>query len=113
VTHAADHLAPYRELVELAQNECAMVQAGHIDELARIQDDWNAVLRTLPANPPADAEALIRHALALTAQTELAIQAGMVQLQQEMGEADRTRTVGRAYSPAAAMATSHRVDTAA
>jgi hypothetical protein len=110
---APDRLAPYRELVEIAQNECAMVQAGHIDELGRIQDDWNAVLRTLPANPPADAEALIRHALALTAQTELAIQAGLIKLQQEMGEVDRTRAVGRAYSPAAAMVERHQVDTAA
>lgn len=95
--HAADHLTPYRRLVELAETECALVRAGHIDELEPLGQEWTAVMASLPSTPPRDAAGLLGRALALSAQTEIDLKAGMADLQREMGEAGRTRAVGRAY----------------
>ncbi len=92
-----DHLTPYRRLVELAETECALLQAGHVDELDALQIEWSTLMADLPPTPPVDAGDLLRRAIALSAQTERDLRTGMTELQREMGEAGRTRAVGRAY----------------
>lgn len=109
----ADHLAPYRRLVEIAETEIALIQAGHYDEAMRLTADWAEARGLLPSKPPREAEPLLRRALALTAQTDQSLKAGMAELQREMGSVGQTRTVGRAYSPSAAAPPASRIDTAA
>ena len=108
-----DALTPYRRLVELAETECALVQAGHYDELGRVQADWAEARGLLPSRPPIGAEPLLRRALALAAQTEADLRSGMTEIQRELGQVGRSRSVGRAYAPAAAAPPQGRIDTAA
>lgn len=105
-------LTPYHRLVELAETECALVQAGHFDELGRIQADWAEARGLLPSPPPVAAEPLLRRALALSAQAETELRSGMTEIQRELGQVGKSRTVGRAYAgaPAAPRAS---IDTAA
>lgn len=110
---ATDSLAPYRRLVELAETECAIVQAGHMDELAALHAEWDIARRLLPAAPPRAAEPLLRRALTLASQSELGLQAHRVRLQRELGEVDHSRAVGRAYAPASAAGAVRSIDTAA
>ena len=91
------HLAPYYRLVELAETECALLSAGRIDEVDALQLEWSILMGELPATPPPEAADLLRRAIALSAQAERDLRSGMVDLQREMGEAGRTRAVGRAY----------------
>lgn len=109
----ADPLAPYRRLVELAETECALVQAGHLDELNGLQAEWDATRRLLPAVPPRAAGPLLTRALTLASQSELGLQAHRVRLQRELGEVDHSRAVGRAYAPASAAGAVRSIDTAA
>ncbi|MDO9353735.1 MAG: hypothetical protein Q7T55_08565 [Solirubrobacteraceae bacterium] len=115
-----DHLTPYRRLVELAETECALLQAGHLDEVEVLQFEWADLMGTLPAVPPRDAGDLLRRAVALSAQAQQDYRSVMADLQREMGEAGRTRAVGRAYgggsyggSAYAAPGAAGRIDTAA
>ncbi len=109
---APDALTPYRRLVELAETECALVQAGHFDELGRVQADWAEARGLLPRRPPVGAEPLLRRALALAAQTELDLRSGMTEIQRELGQVGQSRTLGRAYAPTSAPLRG-RIDTAA
>lgn len=93
-------LAPYQRLVELAETEVALVQAGHFDELGRLQADWAETRGLLRTPPPVAAEPLLRRALALSAQAEADLKAGMAEIQRELGQVGHTRTVGRAYAGA-------------
>ncbi|MBJ7470435.1 MAG: hypothetical protein JHD16_04005 [Solirubrobacteraceae bacterium] len=108
-----DALTPYRRLVDLAETECALVQAGHFDELGRLQAEWAEARGLLPSKPPIGAEPLLRRALALAAQSEAELRAGMAEIQRELGQVGRSRSVGRAYSPAAGGPVQGRIDTAA
>jgi hypothetical protein len=115
-----DHLTPYRRLVELAETECALLQAGHLDEVEALQGEWAELMGTLPPTPPRDAGDLLRRAIALSAQAQQDFRSAMTDLQREMGEAGRTRAVGRAYgggsyggSAYPAPGSGARIDTAA
>lgn len=108
-----DALTPYRRLVELAETECALVQAGHYDELGTVQAEWAEARGLLPSRPPVEAEPLLRRALALAAQSETELRSGMAELQKELGDVGRSRTVGRAYAPAASAPPASRVNYAA
>lgn len=118
VTSTPDHLSPYRRLVELGETECALLQAGHLDEVEALQLEWTQAMADLPSTPPADAADLLRRLVALSAQSRTDLARAMADLGREMGEAGRTRAVGRAYGGSAsagtygAMATS-TIDTAA
>ena len=113
MTAAADPLAAYHRLVELAETECALSQAGHADELTALQVEWADAMDALPAVPLAGAKPLLRRALALSAQAQLALTAGMSELQRELGQAGRSRAVGRAYTPAASGPAASSIDMAA
>ena len=108
-----DALTPYRHLVQLAETECALVQAGHLDELDRVQAEWAEARGLLPSRPPRDAAPLLRRALALAAQSERDLARGMTEIQRELGQVGQTRTVGRAYAPAASAPPTSRIDYAA
>lgn len=108
-----DHLAPYRRLVEIAETEIALLQAGHYDEVTRLSAEWAEARGLLPSKPPRDAEPLLRRALALTAQYDAGVRNGMLEIQRELGQVGQSRSLGRAYSPAAADAPVSRIDTAA
>lgn len=91
------HLEPYRALVEVAETELALASAGHWGELASVHDAWAAALDALPPRPPADAEPLLRRALALSEQSEVVIAAARDDVLLKLGGVDRHREAGRAY----------------
>lgn len=101
---ATDHLAPYRVLVEVAETELALASAGHWGELAAVHDAWAKALSVLPARPPADAEPLLRRALALSEQSERVIATARDGVMRELGGIGRQQEAGRAYQPAVAVA---------
>ena len=101
---AADQLAPYQRLVEVAETELALVTAGHWEELARVHDTWAQALSVLPAQPPREAEPLLRRALALSQQTEQRIAVARDGVLRELNGVGEKRAAGRAYAPAAASA---------
>jgi hypothetical protein len=101
---SSDNLAPYRALVEIAETELAFVAAGHWDELARVHETWGVALAALPARPPAEAEPLLRRALALSAQTEHEIALAREAVLRELDGVGRQRAAGRAYTPAVGVA---------
>jgi hypothetical protein len=103
MTGAMDHLAPYRVLVEIAETELALTSAGHWGELAGVHDAWGNALDALPPRPPADAEPLLRRALALSEQSEQVIAAARDAVMRELGDVGRQRDAGRAYQPAVAV----------
>ncbi len=96
----ADHLAVYRALVEVAQTELALATAGHWSELAGVHDSWALALASLPPRPPADAEPLLRRALALSEQTEQVVSLARDGVMRQLGGVNEQRKVGRAYQPA-------------
>ncbi|MBO9533285.1 MAG: hypothetical protein J7513_09965 [Solirubrobacteraceae bacterium] len=100
--HFAEPLAAYRRLVEVAETELALVTAGHWDELARVHDAWGQALGALPAQPPAEAEPLLRRALALSEQTERSIAAARDDVLRELDGVGHKRAAGQAYRPAPA-----------
>lgn len=97
---SADALLPYRQLVELAESQCALVQAGHVDELPALQAEWSAIADRLPAAAPAGSGPLLRRASALVAQAEAGLVTFGRELQREMGQVGDSRALGRAYAPA-------------
>jgi hypothetical protein len=103
---ATDHLAPYRVLVQVAETELALASAGHWGELAAVHDAWGEALGGLPARPPAEAEPLLRRALALSEQSEQVIAAARDTVMRELGGIGRQQEAGRAYQPAVAVAPS-------
>jgi len=96
---APQRLADYQALVDLAECECALVQAGRVDELPELQAEWRARLELLEQPPPDGAELLLRRALSVAEQSA----EGMVELQRtittQLAEADGSRKAGRAYRP--------------
>ncbi|MDQ8045000.1 MAG: flagellar protein FliT [Solirubrobacteraceae bacterium] len=95
-----ERLLPYLRLLDVAETECALAQAGHFDELARLNEERLAALRDLPDVAPAAAEDAIRRALALAAQTEQTLIIERDRIAAEMGQARHRQSVGRAYVPA-------------
>jgi hypothetical protein len=93
-------LLPYVRLLDVAESECALAQAGHFDELARMNEERLAALADLPDRAPAEAEDAIRRALALSQQTEASLAAERDRLARELEDAGQRRVVGRAYVPA-------------
>lgn len=104
MTGATDALAPYRALVEVAETELALASAGHWGELAGVHDAWGRALDALPLRPPADAEPLLRRALALSEQSERVIATARDAVMRELGDVGRHQEAGRAYQPAVAVA---------
>ncbi|MFT4034430.1 MAG: hypothetical protein QM679_02515 [Patulibacter sp.] len=100
---AAETLAAYEAVVTLAETELALVAAGHWDELERVRAAWDQALAALPPRPPAEAEPLLRRALALAEQAEALIADAREGVLRELGGVGRQRAVGRAYSPSAAV----------
>jgi hypothetical protein len=100
---STDHLAAYRALVEVAETEIALASAGHWGELSGVHEAWAAALAALPPRPPADAEPLLRRALALSEQTEQVIAAARDDVMREMEGVVKQRAAGRAYTPALAV----------
>jgi hypothetical protein len=96
---ASDHLMPYRLLVEVAETELALTSAGHWGELSGVHDAWAQALAALPPRPPAEAEPLLRRALALSEQSETVIAAARDEVMREMDDVVRQRAAGRAYAP--------------
>ena len=66
---AVQRLADYQALVDLAECECALVQAGRVDELPELQAEWRSRLAVLEQPPPDGAEPLLRRALSVSEQS--------------------------------------------
>lgn len=99
----ADRLAPYRVLVEIAEQELALAAAGRHVELPTVHEEWARALAQLPPRPPAEAEPLLRRALLLSEQTEAVIRDQRSELLRELDGIDQHRAMGRAYQPAVAV----------
>ncbi len=78
-----------------------------------MQAEWDAIVAALVPVPPPAAEPLLRRALALAGQAEQTILVAQRALQVELGSVDKSRAVGRAYSPAAATGPTRSVDASA
>lgn len=109
----AEQLAPYQRLVELAETECALAQAGQFDQLDQLQAEWQELLSSLPRMPPAGAEPSLQRALVLSQQAAAQLIKACAEVQRELGSVEHTRAVGRAYTPPTATPAARSIDTAA
>lgn len=109
---AAERLAPYQALIDATEAMCGLVSAGHLDELAALQQRAELLWAAVPERPSPEARDLLLRLQQLTAHLQQALRAAGAELGAELGSVDRSRVAGRAYAPGGA-APSSQIDTAA
>ena len=92
---------PYAELVALSERELELVTAGDLDELPELQHEREALVASLPEDPPASARGSLERAARLQAQTTAALAQAIRELGGELDRLDRGRSAIRGYAPAA------------
>ena len=93
-----DELAPYAQLLSMAERERELIQAGAWDELVELGERRAAVAARLPARPPAEARHLLeRTHMQVAANIEEMI-AARRRTGEELGTLRRARTAWRSYA---------------
>jgi hypothetical protein len=103
---------PYAALVEIAERERALVDAGRIEELDALAAERDALIATLPPQAPASARPALERAHALQRATSAVLRASLNELRHSLAALDRGRGVARAYA-AGPQAPPTQVNTAA
>jgi hypothetical protein len=96
------------ELGDLARRERAVVDGGRWDELPALQDARGALIAALPSPLPAEAEPVLRVALAQSRATEQALQVALARTEAELGAVRRGRRAMAGYAGAVGHALERR-----
>jgi hypothetical protein len=91
----------YERLAALAERGRALAVSRHLDELAAVQAEAQALRDALPSAAPPGAEPALLAAAAATAETEQALQAALAELAAGATRLDHGRTAVRGYRAAA------------
>jgi hypothetical protein len=94
-----DALAPYRELVMLAESVCAHVDAERWDELAQSQDEFGRRLAELHGPEPQAAAPLLQRAFELHLQATRGLEARKAAIIAELQGVHQGRTAAAGYTP--------------
>jgi hypothetical protein len=89
-----------QRLLALARAECALVDAGRVDEADELGAAWDAALAALPTPLDPLSAAYVREALQLTRRAAAALEAARDAAAAELRRLDRTRAGARGYVPA-------------
>jgi hypothetical protein len=89
---------PYSALVALAEREHALVAGGHVEELAALAAEREALVATLPAQAPASAGPALERATSLQLATTAALRAALEETRQRMQTMDERGRAVRAYA---------------
>jgi hypothetical protein len=93
-----DELAPYAQLLAMAERERDLIHAGAWDELVELGEHRAAVAAQLPARPPVQARELLeRTHMLIAANVEAMIEARR-RTGEELGSLRRARTAWRSYA---------------
>jgi hypothetical protein len=92
---------PYAVLVELAERERDLVDAGSVEQLAPLAAERAALVAALPDQAPPAALPALERAAALQRATSAALEAAMAETRRRLGAVDRGRDAVRAYGRAA------------
>ena len=90
-------MTPYDRIVELARRERALVADGRIDELAALAAERDALVATLPAEAPAEAQPQLEEALRIVNETSEAIAEVLEEVRRELGALRVHRRVASSY----------------
>jgi hypothetical protein len=88
---------PYETLATLAETERELALATRYDELEAVQAQRAALVATLPARPPAGAEAHLRRAATAQAQATAALQAAVGVARRQVVRLEHGRGAVAAY----------------
>jgi hypothetical protein len=89
---------PYAALVLLAEREHALVAGGHIEELAALAAERQALVAALPAQAPASARPALERAASLQLATTAALRAALDDTRRRMQTMDERGRAVRAYA---------------
>jgi hypothetical protein len=93
-------IAGYERLAELGEHELELVRTGAYEGLVQLNAERDALVATLPAVPPPDAQGALLRAAAVQAQVEGLLSGLIAHAQASMVRLDKGRQVLSAYAPA-------------
>jgi hypothetical protein len=93
--------AAYIRLAELAERERDLAVAGHVDDVLAVQAERAALIASLPATAPAEAQPYLRRASAAQAETTVALGRGLRSVREEAVRLEHGRGAVAAYLPSA------------
>ena len=93
--------AAYIRLAELAERERDLAVAGHVDDVLAVQAERAALISSLPATSPAEAQPYLRRAFAAQAETTVALGRGLRSVREEAVRLEHGRGAVAAYLPSA------------
>ena len=104
---------PYRALVEIAERERALVDAGRLEELEALAAEREALIATLPPQAPPSALPALERAHALERATSAVLRASLNELRHSIAALETGRDAARAYVVGPPQAPPPQVNTAA
>lgn len=90
----------YDALAELAERELALVSAGAVDELPELHARRDALVASLPPNPPAAAHPSLERAAAIQSRVTIALAERLRESGAELRKLAHGRTAMAGYAPA-------------
>lgn len=89
----------YDMLADLAERELELVAAGAIGELPQIHDERDALLATLPTQPPVSARDALERAAVVQARVTIALEMRRNELAADLSRLGQGRIMLRGYRP--------------
>lgn len=93
-------MAGYWKLVALARREAELIADGRLEQLDELHGEWDALVATLPATPPAHARPALAETQRLVASSTAALAAAVERAGGELNRLGAGRRAAAAYRSA-------------
>ena len=100
MTGPADSTAPYEALAQIIERELAVIPERDFAALEALTRERAALVRWLPATPPAVARESLTRCSLLQARVRIEMQRVREQILLELAEVSRAQRTARGYAPA-------------
>jgi hypothetical protein len=90
-------MSGYERLATLAERELALVRSGRLEAVGDLHAEYDRLLHSLPAEPPAEAREALERAADLQADLVTALTGARDDAARELGRLRRGRGAVRAY----------------
>jgi hypothetical protein len=100
VTDLVDPIAPYEALAQIIERELAIVPERDFAALAQLTRERAALVRSLPATPPAAARAPLSRCWLLQERVRIEMQRVREQILLELAQVSQAQRTARGYAPA-------------
>jgi hypothetical protein len=91
--------APYEALARNLERELELIGQGHLDALAPLHAEREALIETLPATPPAGARPALQRAALLNKRIEVELTHRLEALLADLAQVERVDRTARGYAP--------------